>query len=82
MEILELNKFKSAELGICTTWHGDQLVERLVYDGIEMIVILIRDESMGEQEAAEYIEREFVFKYAGDTQPIILWKNYNNDEDH
>lgn len=81
MEILELNKFKDAELGICTTWHGDQLVERLIYDGIEMILILIREDSMGEQEAAEFIEREFVFKFAGDTQPIILWKNSNDDED-
>lgn len=81
MEILELNKFKDAELGICTTWHGDQLVERLIYDGIEMILILIREDSMGEQEAAEFIEREFVFKFAGDTQPIILWKNSRDDED-
>lgn len=80
MEILELQKFKKAELGICTTWHGDQLVERLVYDAIEMMRILIAEESMGELEAAEFIEREFVFKYAGDTQPIILWKN-TGDED-
>ncbi len=80
MEILELNKFKSAELGICMTWHGDQLVDRLIYDGIEMVLILIQEDNMGEQEAAEYIEREFVFKYAGDTQPIILWKN-SDDED-
>ena len=80
MEILELQKFKKAELGICTTWHGDQLVERLVYDAIEMMRILIDEESLGELEAAEFIEREFVFKYAGDTQPIILWKN-TVDED-
>lgn len=81
MEILELSKFKKAELGICTTWHGDQLVERLVYDAMEIVSLLVEEESMSEQEAAEYIEREFVFKYAGDTQPIILWKNYNDDED-
>jgi hypothetical protein len=81
MEILELQKFKDAELGICTTWHGDQLVERLVYDAMEMIRILVEDDSMGEQEAAEYIEREFVFKFAGDTQPIILWKSSIEDED-
>lgn len=81
MEILELQKFKDAELGICTTWHGDQLVERLIYDAMEMIRILVEDDSMGEQEAAEYIEREFVFKFAGDTQPIILWKSSTEDED-
>jgi len=81
MEILELQKFKDAELGICTTWHGDQLVERLIYDAMEMIRILVEEDSMGEQEAAEYIEREFVFKFAGDTQPIILWKSSNEDED-
>jgi len=79
MEILELQKFKDAELGICTTWHGDQLVERLIYDAIEMIHILVENDSMGEQEAAEYIEREFVFKFAGDTQPIILWKTSDED---
>lgn len=79
MEILELQKFKDAELGICTTWHGDQLVERLIYDAMEMIRILVEDDSMGEQEAAEYIEREFVFKFAGDTQPIILWKTSDED---
>jgi len=81
MEILELQKFKAAEVGICTTWHGKQLVERLVYDAIGMIRILIDEDSMGEQEAAEYIEREFVFKYAGDTQPIVLWKNFDDNED-
>jgi hypothetical protein len=81
MEILELQKFKAAELGSCTTWHGEQLVERLVYDAIGMIRILIDEDSMGEQEAAEYIEREFVFKYAGDTQPIVLWKNFDDNED-
>jgi len=81
MEILELQKFKAAEVGICTTWHGEQLVERLVYDAIGMIRILVDEDSMGEQEAAEYIEREFVFKYAGDTQPIVLWKNFDDNED-
>jgi hypothetical protein len=81
MEILELQKFKAAEVGVCTTWHGEQLVERLVYDAIGMIRILIDEDSMGEQEAAEYIEREFVFKYAGDTQPIVLWKNFDDNED-
>jgi hypothetical protein len=80
MEILELNRFKAAEVGICTTWHGDQLVERLIYDGIEMVLILMEEDSMGEHEAAEFVEREFVFKFAGDTQPIILWKN-TDDED-
>lgn len=80
MEILELQKFKAAELGICTTWHGDQLVERLIYDGMHMVVILMDEDSMGDQEAAEYIEREFVFKFAGDTQPIILWKNSDDDD--
>lgn len=79
MEILELQKFKKAELGICTTWHGDQLVERLVYHGLVMIGILMDEDSMGEQEAAEFIEREFVFKFAGDTQPIILWVIDNED---
>jgi hypothetical protein len=80
MDILELTKFKAAELGICSTWHGDQLVERLIYDGIEMIRILVQEDSMGEEEAAEYIEREFVFKYAGDTQPIVLWRVYDDEE--
>lgn len=79
MEILELSKFEKAEIGICTTWHGDQLVERLVYDAQEMIHILMEEDSMGVSEAAEYIEREFVFKFAGDTQPIILWKTLDED---
>lgn len=81
MDILELAKFKKAELGICSTWHGEQLVERLIYDAIEMIQILVQEDNMGEIEAAEYLEREFVFKYAGDTQPIILWRVYDDDED-
>lgn len=81
MDILELTRFKQSEVGICTTWHGDQLVERLVYDGISMIAFLVEEDSMSESEAAEYIEREFVFKFAGDTQPIILWRNFDADED-
>jgi hypothetical protein len=75
MDILELPKFKEAELGICTTWHGKELVERLVYDAMAMVYILVKQEGMNEEEAAEYIEREFVFKFAGDTQPIILWSS-------
>jgi hypothetical protein len=75
MDILELPKFKEAELGICTTWHGKELVERLVYDAMAMVYILVKQEGMSEEEAAEYIEREFVFKFAGDTQPIILWSS-------
>jgi len=74
MDILELPKFKEAELGICTTWHGKELVERLVYDAMAMVRILVED-GMSAEEAAEYIEREFVFKFAGDTQPIILWSS-------
>ena len=74
MDILELPKFKEAELGICTTWHGKEIVERLVYDAMAMVRILVED-GMSAEEAAEYIEREFVFKFAGDTQPIILWSS-------
>ena len=81
MDLLELTKFKAAEMGICSTWHGDHLVERLIYDGVEIIKVLVEEENMTEDEAAEYIEREFVFKYAGDTQPIILWRVYEDDED-
>jgi len=40
-----------------------------------MVYILVKQEGMSEEEAAEYIEREFVFKFAGDTQPIILWSS-------
>lgn len=74
MDILELPKFKDAELGICTTWHGKELVERIVYDAAAMVDILVKQDGMTPEEAAEYIEREFVFKFAGDTQPIVLWQ--------
>jgi hypothetical protein len=74
MDILELPKFKDAELGMCTTWHGKELVERIVYSGLRMVKILVEQDGMPAEVAAEYIEREFVFNFAGDTQPIILWE--------
>ncbi len=73
MDMLELPRFKDAEMGVCSTWHGDQLVERIVYHAYKMMDVLVTEDNMTAEEAIEYIEQEFVLKYAGDTQPIIVW---------
>lgn len=79
-EILVLHGFEEAEIGICTTWHGEQLVERVVYDANAMIHILVEKEGISAEEAADFIEAEFIFKYAGDTQPVIVWVSAETDE--
>lgn len=81
MDMLILNGFEEAEIGVCTTWHGDQLVERVVYDADKMVHILVEKEQMSPEAAIAYVEAEFIFKYAGDTQPILVWVNTPEDED-
>ena len=75
MDMLILEGFEDAEIGVCTTWHGDQLVERVVYNINKMIQTLYEKDGMQPEAAVTYIETEFIFKYAGDTQPILVWVN-------
>ena len=51
MDMLILNGFEEAEIGVCTTWHGDQLVERVVYDADKMVHILVEKEQMSPEAA-------------------------------
>lgn len=82
MDMLILKGFEEAEIGVCTTWHGDQLVERVVYNANKMVQLLYEKEAMLPEAAVAYIEAEFIFKYAGDTQPILVWVNApESDED-
>jgi len=80
MDMLILEGFEEAEIGACTTWHGDQLVERVVYDANRMVQILYEKEGMQPEAAVTYIETEFIFKYAGDTQPILVWVNVSEGD--
>ncbi len=80
MDMLELPHFKDAEIGVCSTWNGDQLVERIVYDAHKMASILMADKGIAVDEALEYIEQEFILKYAGDTQPIVVWRVSEDDD--
>lgn len=54
------------------TWHGNMLVERIVYDG-KQITAILQGQGMSEEEAQEYIDFNIIGAYAGESTPIIMW---------
>lgn len=80
-DLLELPRFSASEIGICSTWHGNELVERIVYSGYLIMDTLVTEDGMTPEAAMEYIEQEFVLKYAGASQPIIVWAAPTPDSD-
>lgn len=71
-ELLKLDGFDKAVVGVCMTWHGDMMVERIVYDGPTIASILMEDGTT-EEEAQEYIDFNIIGAYVGDATPIVMW---------
>lgn len=71
-ELLKIDGMDKALLGICMTWNGHMLVERLVYNGGVITEILI-EKGMSEEDAQEYIDFNIVGAYVGDSTPIVMW---------
>ena len=71
-ELLKLDGFDTAIIGVCMTWHGNMMVERIIYDGIA-ITKALTDGGMSEEEAQEHIDFNIVGAYVGDATPIVMW---------
>jgi hypothetical protein len=62
-----------ALIGTCMTWHGNMLVERVIYDGPMLVEAMVEQDGMTEEEAIEYIDVNIIGAYMGDTTPIVMW---------
>lgn len=71
-ELLKLDGFDEAIIGVCMTWHGNMMVERIVYDG-RAITKALTNNGMSEEEAQEHIDFNIVGAYVGDATPIVMW---------
>jgi len=71
-ELLMIDGFDEAIIGVCMTWHGDMMVERIVYNGNIIRDILVK-EGAEEEEAQEYIDFNIIGAYMGDSTPVVVW---------
>lgn len=71
-DLLKIEGFDDAIIGVCVTWHGKMLVERIIYDGKKILGMLVA-KGMSEEEASEYIDFNMLGAYMGDTTPAIMW---------
>lgn len=71
-ELLKLDGMDDAVLGVCMTWHGNMLVERIIYDGNKIGEILEK-QGMEKEDVQEYIDYNIIGAYVGDATPIVMW---------
>jgi len=75
--MLKIDGFDDALMGKAELWvpsgAGNALVEKLVYDGEEIIAILMDQEGMSEEDAREYVSFNIEGSYMGIETPIIIW---------
>lgn len=69
---MKIDGMDDAFVGVCMTWNGNMLVERVVYDGRQITDILTRD-GMSSEEAQDYIDFNIIGAYVGDSTPIVMW---------
>lgn len=71
-DLLKFDGFDGAIIGVCVTWHGNMLVERIVYNGKAILDQLVAD-GMSEEEASEHIDFNMLGAYVGESTPAIMW---------
>lgn len=71
-ELLKLDGFDVAIIGVCMTWHGNMLVERIIYDGNKIGEILEK-QGIKKEDVQEYIDYNIIGAYVGDATPIVMW---------
>lgn len=71
-DLLKFDGFDDAVIGVCVTWHGKMLVERIIYNGKEILKKLM-SQGMTEEQASEYIDFNMLGAYVGDSTPAIMW---------
>ena len=72
-DLLKLDGFDEAIIGVCLTWHGNMMVERIVYDGNKIKELLMSDGECSEEDAQEHIDFNIIGGYVGDSTPIVMW---------
>ena len=77
--LLTLDGFEEALLGVSSMWDGQTTVQRLVYDGMKMVDILMADGETSEEDAHEYVTYNCEGWYMGPTTPVIVWPHHGED---
>jgi hypothetical protein len=73
--LLKIDGFDEAAVGTACIWRGNTREEVLVYDGDEIVQILMSRDGMDYFEAIEYIEFNIEGAYVGEKTPVIFWKH-------
>ena len=71
-DLLTIDGMDSALIGVCMTWNGEMLVERVVYNG-NTITEILKGQGMSEEDARDYIDFNIIGAYVGDSTPIVMW---------
>lgn len=75
--MLKFDGYDEAIAGKTEIWvpngGGAVLVEKLIYDGEEMVRVLMKKDGISEEEAREFISFNVEGKYLGMETPIIYW---------
>ena len=72
-DVLKIDGFDEAAIGVSCIWRGNTRVEVLVYDGDKIAQILEARDGMEYFEALEYIEFNIEGAYMGEKTPVIVW---------
>lgn len=73
VEIIKFDGFDRAVIGIASVWKGHVLVDLFVYDGNKILDILMLEQNMSPEDAADYMNYNIVPLYAGEGTPIVMW---------
>ena len=76
--MLRLNGFDEALIGMAAVWQKGEMggaspVDTLVYNGEEIVDILMRESGPSEEESMEHISFNIEGAYVGEATPIIVW---------
>ena len=71
-EVLKIDDYDDCVIGIGQTWHGNMLVDRLIYDGEKMLDKMVEN-GMDREGALEYMDFNILSAYVGESTPIVLW---------
>lgn len=77
VSMLKFDGYDEAIVGKTEIWvpnrGGAVLVEKLIYDGQEIVEVLMKRDGMSEEEAREFVSFNVEGAYLGQETPIIYW---------
>ena len=74
-DLLKIDGFDEAAIGTACIWRDNTRVDVLVYDGGEIVQILMDRDGMDYFDAIEYIEFNIEGAYVGEKTPVIFWRH-------